>query len=630
MKRLLLSLALVVLFLSRSSIAEVTRVEIKTRANVGNSGYEKIVGTLHFALAPSHPRNAVIVDLDRATTNAEHRVEFSADLFILRPKDEAKSNGVALIEVSNRGGKGLLSSFARASGGRMDPSNEADLGDGFLTTPGYTLVWVGWQFDIARAGAVGLSAPIAKGVSSLVRTEFTLNTRSTETVLVDFAGYSLEPDSPVAELTVRDGPYGKPERIARTAWSRRDKTLTLTGGFEPGRTYEFTTRAMDVPVAGAGLAAFRDTAAWLKYDWTALAHVRHAIAFGSSQSGRFLRTFLYYGFNSDEQDRRVFDGVMAHIAGSARLSLNERGARPNALKAPSPAFPFADAALRDPVSGKIGGLLDNDRARQNQPKIFYTNTSVEYWGSDRLAALIHTSPDGRSDLTTQENVRIYFLTGTQHGPSAFPPPTTTGQQPSNPVEYRWTLRALLTAMTGWVKNGTLPPASQHPRLADGTLVPSSAITFPSIAGVPSPRDIPGGREGTTLFPFLVPAIDADGNERSGVRTAELVVPVATYTGWNFRNQSAGGTDYLVSLTGSSIPFARSAAERKANNDPRPSIAERYPSKEHYLARAKAECDRLIAGGYLLSTDAPQVMKRIEMEWPAGKPAAVSANSRAQP
>jgi hypothetical protein len=465
---------------------------------------------------------------------------------------------------------------------------------------------------------MALRAPIAKGISGIVRTEFTANTRSADTTLADFAGYILEPDSSAAALTVRDGSYGAPKPISRDAWRLHGTTLTLTGDFQPGRTYEFTTRATDLPVAGVGLAAFRDTASWLKYDRNAPVNVRHAYAFGSSQSGRFLRTFLYYGFNSDEKDRPVFDGVMAHIAGSARVSLNERGAVPNSLKAPSPAFPFTDAALRDPISGKVDGLLDNPHARTNQPKIFYTNTSVEYWSGDRMAALIHTSPDGKSDLALQDNVRTYFLSGTQHGPSAFPASITTGQQATNPLEYRWTLRALLTAMDRWARQGTPPPPSQHPRLADGTLVPASAVTFPTLAGVPSPRTIPGGREGSALFPFLVPAVDADGNERSGVRTAELMVPVATYTGWNFRNKKAGGTTNLVSLMGSSIPFPRTAADRKAANDPRASIAERYPSKDRYLALAQTQCETLVAGGYLLAADVPQVMKRIEAEWPAEK------------
>src|SRR6202140_2671033 len=96
--------------------AEVVGVDIATRADVGRSGYEKIVGTIHFAVDPNDPHNRVIVDLDKAATNASRRVEFSADLYILRPRDPARSNGVALVEVSNRGRKGLLSGFSRAQG----------------------------------------------------------------------------------------------------------------------------------------------------------------------------------------------------------------------------------------------------------------------------------------------------------------------------------------------------------------------------------------------------------------------------------------------------------------------------------------------------------------------------------
>ncbi len=161
---------------------------------VGTSGYEKIVGTIHFAVDPSDPRNRVIVDLDKAPTNAQHRVEFAADLYILRPKDSARANGVALVEVSNRGRKGLLSTFNRAVGG-LDPSTDADLGDGFLTRQGYTLVWVGWQFDVSRQGGlVALDPPIATGVSGVVRVELTPNDGNPETTIADLAGYaSLDP-----------------------------------------------------------------------------------------------------------------------------------------------------------------------------------------------------------------------------------------------------------------------------------------------------------------------------------------------------------------------------------------------------------------------------------------------------
>ena len=614
MKKTLLTLALLG-GLSGTGAAEVVRVDVTRRADVGSSGYEKIVGTIHFALDPADARNKVIVDLDKAPTGARGRVEFSSDFYILRPKEAGRANGVALVEVSNRGNKGLLSLFSRAGGG-LDPSTDADLGDGFLTKQGYTLVWVGWQFDVVRQdGRVSLDAPLATGVSAVVRAEFTLNARSTETSVVDLLRYTpADPNGSETSLTVRDGLNGTPETIARDRWQLRGNTVTLGSGFEPGRTYSVAYRASNLPVAGVGLAAFRDTASWLKHDDTAPARVRHAYAYGSSQSGRFLRTFMYYGFNSDEKGRQVYDGVLAHIAGSARLSLNERGATPNASRAPSPGFPFADAAMRDPVSGRTEGLLDNDRARQHQPKVFYTNSAIEYWGGDRLAALVHTAPDGSSDLTLPANVRTYFLTGTQHVPARFPSGTTSGQQPENPLEYAWTMRALLTAMDRWVRQGTPPPASQHPRLSDRTLTRVDALAFPAIPGVQSPRTLTAKRDGSTPLPMLVPQVGADGNELAGVRTAEQAVPVATYTGWNFRSAAVGGTLQPANLMGSAIPFARTTADRNRVRDPRPSLEERYPSKAQYLTLAKAQAEKLVSEGYLLPDDVPQVMKRMEAQW----------------
>jgi hypothetical protein len=556
----------------------------------------------------------VIVDLDKAQKNAQGRVEFSADLFILRPRT-AKSNGVALIEVSNRGSKGLLSGFSRASGRGLDPSTDADLGDGFLTKAGYTLVWVGWQFDVPRQpNMMKLDAPIAPGVSGIVRADITLNERTTETRVGDLSGYTAaDPNGADATLTVRDGPYGKRETIARDRWTLAGNTLTLTSGFEPGRTYELAYRAANLPVTGVGLAAFRDTAAWVKHAPDALASATHAIAWGSSQSGRFLRTFLYYGFNTDEKGRQVFDGVMPHIAGAARLSINERGAAPNGASAVSVTrFPFANAAQRDPIGGSTEGLLENPRARQNQPKIFYTNSGVEYWNS-RAAALIHTTADGRSDLALPDNARTYFLTGTQHSPGQFPPRISTGQQADNPVQYWWTLRALLVSMDRWVREGVAPPPSRYPKLSDGTLVRASEVSFPAIPGVQSPRIAPAGQQDSTPLPFLVPQVDADGNERAGVRSPEHAVALATYTGWNFRSPAVGLPSQLVSLMGSSIPFARAAAERRPN-DPRQSVAERYATKEQYLTKVRTQFTALVKDGYLLAQDEAAVMKRAEDQW----------------
>jgi len=277
-------------------------------------------------------------------------------------------------------------------------------------------------------------------------------------------------------------------------------------------------------------------------------------------------------------------------------------------------FPYADQALRDPISGRTDGLLDNDRARQHQPKVMYTNTAVEYWGGGRAAALVHTTPDGKADLTLPANVRAYFLTGAQHSPGRFPPRVTQGQQPENPLEYWWTLRALLLAMDRWIREDVAPPASQHPRLADGTLVPAARVPFPKIPGVQPPHAIPAGRQGTVPVPFLVSQVDADGNERTGIRVPELSVPLATYTGWNFRAPAIGGADQLVSLAGSSIRFAKTRAERERTVDPRPSIEERYGSRDTYMRKVEQAADGLVRGGYLLPEDVAAVVARAAQQW----------------
>src|SRR4029450_4179461 len=375
-------------------------------------------------------------------------------------------------------------------------------------------------------------------------------------------------------------------------------TITLNGGFEPGKTYEVSYRVANPPVAGLGFVAMRDFAAWLKHDRREMSSVRSAIAYGSSQSGRFLRGFLYEGFNTDERDRQVFDGAMAHIAGAARIDLNARWSSAVGLNVySSTGFPFADAAVRDPVSGVTEGLLDTPRARLNQPKVFYTNTPVEYWGTGRVAALIHTTPDGTADLPLPDNVRVYFLAGTQHGPARFPATINNGQQPKNPVEYVWVMRALLLAMHRWVSAGTAPPASAYPMLKDGTLVKASAVAFPAIPGGAPRSGLSGGPRIATRFsrggggagaplPLLVPAVDQDGNEKAGIRLPDVAVPLATYTGWNFRNASIGASGDLVSLLGSAIPFPPTRAAREAARDPRRSVEERYASRDGDLADAE--------------------------------------------
>jgi hypothetical protein len=333
--------------------------------------------------------------------------------------------------------------------------------------------------------------------------------------------------------------------------------------------------------------------------------LRYAYRFGSSQSDG-PADFPLLRF----QQRRA---EQAGTTGSWRTRrsgphLDQRTRRnPNAASASNVTnFPFTNGRHAIPDSGRTEGLLDNDRARQNQPKIFFTNSAVEYWNT-RAAALTHTTPDGRTDVAPPDNTRIYFLTGTQHSPGQFPPRRTTGQQLDNPVQYWWTLRALLTAMDRWVREGTPPPASQYPKLSDSTLVRRETVAFPAIPGVQSPRILQPAQQGSTPLPFLVPQVDETAtSERDQVVSSRLslsqrICPELPKPSGQ-RAERTGIADGIVdSIRGNG---RRESPERSRRRWPR------APSKEQYLMRREAR-HTLVKGGYLLAADVPQVIKRMD-------------------
>ena len=217
------------------------------------------------------------------------------------------------------------------------------------------------------------------------------------------------------------------------------------------------------------------------------------------------------------------------------------------------------------------------------------------------------------------------MAGTQHGTGPFPPQRGNGQELLNPTNQSWVLRALLMAMDRWVQKGVEPPASRHPRLDQGTLVDVSRTAFPAIPGVHSLRALTAGARianpfvhggagaGATL-PLLVPQVDVDGNEQSGIRLPEVAVPLATYTGWNFRAPAVGAPDRLYPLLGSYIPFAKTKAERDGRADPRLSVTERYPTKEVYLGKVREATSELVKGRYLLVEDAEVAVFRAAAHW----------------
>jgi alpha/beta hydrolase family protein len=623
--RLLSMLVITALLTPIGARAEVSKVTIATRSDVANGQafgatgrYEKLTGTIEFSLDPKDRHNAKIADLSHAPRGADGLVRFTADLYVLRPVDASKGNGALLFEIANRGRKGLLGRFNRAPGAQ-DPSAPADFGDGFLMRDGYTLVWVGWQFDVASPG-VRVEAPVAD-VQGRMRFSFIPDDRRSEISPADLPNYlPAIGNDPSAVLTVRDRFWGTPSPIARSRWqivnANGRPQIRLEGGFEPGRVYEVDYPAAGAPVAGVGLAATRDAASAFIHRTDLPIRGRYAYIFGASQSGRFLRQFLHDGFNVDEHDRRVFDMVWPHIAGAGLGSFNERFAAPGYSSFPATRFPFTDLEQRD-ASGRRDGILTSYRADQ-LPKVIYTDTSVEYWGQGRAAALTHTTIDGKRDADVPNNVRIYLLSGTQHGEAAFPPASGAGQSLPNPTPQGNVMRALLRAAHQWVSDGTAPPDSRHPQLRDQTLVAVNAVRFPEIPNVGDPRGIEGPGDMVkgrfAALPFLVPQVDADGNELAGIRVPEVTVPLATTTGWNFRADRVGNPSTIYALLGSYIPFARTRAERELKRDRRPSIAERYKGRDDYLQRIRSAADDLVKQRFLLADDVDNVVQRASRHW----------------
>jgi hypothetical protein len=420
-----------------------------------------------------------------------------------------------------------------------------------------------------------------------------------------------------------------------------DRHIHLNGGFQAGKIYEYVYAVADPVVAGGGFAVVRDFAAYAKHAPDAITPATRVYGEGISQNGRFLRDFLYQGFNADEEGKIALDGVLAHVAGAGRGSFNYRFAQPSrdgqptsAIFFPTDIFPFTDQPEKDPVTGESGGLLDRASADKVVPKIFVSNTSFEYWG--RVAALIHTTADGKQDMPISENVRIYHFTGHQHFPGPFPPARgqdyLAGQQRQSALPIRYFWRAMIANIDAWVRNGTLPPASSYPKVSDGTLVPLGAYAFPKIPGVNQPHEAsaayrldygPKWHEGILsiqppkvgdAFPVVVPQVDSDGNERDGVRLPEITVPLGTYASWNLRDPSIGAPDQRVAFEISYIPFAKTAAEREKSADPRKSIAERYAGHDDYMSRFTKATDDLVKQRWILPEDREAVLQRGGQEW----------------
>ena len=639
-------IVLSLVFAAGRAQSEVTRVEIRSTIDAlggrsfGSVGaYELLKGTIFFAVDPANPSNRVIADLGKAPTNAQGRVEFSSDLFIIRPKDRSKGNGVLFFDVVNRGNKSLLSVFSRGTRA-TDFTTESEFGDAWLLTQGYTLVFVGWQFDIAAGKTlVGFTAPTAteRGapIKGWVRMPFIPDAPAAS--FTYGRGYNTATYLPVNvqdrsyRLTVREGNFAPPRLIARDDWQfarvangtsvADPASLWLKGGFQPGFTYELAYETQNPPVAGLGMAAIRDAASAFRYGSNQPAAGTRAYLYGASQTGRLIREMIHEGFTLDESGRKLFDAAFIQTGAVGFGSFNERFAQPNELGPfTQTKFPFLYKTTVDPVTGREDGLGARIPAGM-EPKLFLVDSSSEYWDRGRVAAMRHTAMDGSADLDDAPNVRQYQLAGTKHGAGSFPAAANGGQFGENTNDYRWAQRGLMAALDAWARQGVTPPPSTHPNLKDGTLVAHRDFRFPAVPGVTQPTFVPGGYRADVpapyaAMPFLLPKVDADGSEVAGIRLPIVAVPLGTLTGWNFRSAKIGAPTTLIAMAGSFMPFAKTKVDRERTNDPRPSIAERYSGRADYVSRVQRAATALAEQRFILREDIQSITDELAAQWDA--------------
>lgn len=606
-------LVLCFLALTAPLSAAVAGIEVINREDVAGN-YERIRGKARFTLDPKLPANQLIRDLQFAPKNDKGLVEFSADIEVLKPRDPAAGNGTLLLDVVNRGGQ-TTGMFTEA----------------FLIEKKFTVAWVGWQWDVPKTpGKLRMYPAIAKGVEGIVRAEFTVHEPAKVMNLADrdHQAYPVS-NTKDLELTVREGPLGKRTPVSPSLWKLNGTEIEMPGGFKIGMTYELVYPSRDPAIVGLGFAATRDFVSFLKFGapGTLLLgdqnkYLKRAIGWGSSQSGRFLRTMLYDGLNLNEQGKLVFDGVWANVAGAGRGSFNHRFAQASRdghpttnFLYPTDIYPFHDLVQIDPITGQTLGLLpDSTRAT----KIFYTNGSYEYWG--RAASLIHTSLDGKIDAQLAENTRIYFVAGSQHGPQKFPPATVkAATNLANSNDYRPLYRALLMDLHDWLTDNIPPPDSVYPHVEERQLVPVTSWGFPKSVATKVPtrasngQRLDFGKEFATKGivthdpplvgePYLamVPQVDDDGNEIAGIKLPQVAVPLASYTGWNLRKDVM--TDETLNMVGSTLPF------------PKAKILEKYGTKEEYLTKTKTAIQELVSRRLLLAAEAGELEKNAAAQW----------------
>ena len=627
--------------------------------------YEKLRGTAYGELDPLDARNALITDIENAPRNANSKVEYSMDIFILKPIHLGSGNHRILLDFNNRGEMrlGRLNEVELTN----NPTTAAHAGNAFIMKLGYSVVGNGWDFGATSDDdGLTISVPIAKNPVGSTNPDITGS--SYEYIVFDnattmqsaLAYPAATLDKSQATLTVRARLDDAPVTVLESGWEYTSSAGTairlLPAGtaFQQSYIYEFMYTAKDPVVAAIGLAATRDFVSFLRHavrddfgNPNPLAgDVEHTFSYSISQPSRTLNDFQELGFNEDEQGRRVIDGILSHTGGGSGDQINYRFGqtgrternRQNHLY-PEGVFPFAHQVLTDHLSGKTGGRSERCSASNTCPKRFEVNTANEYWV--KAGSLLHTDTRGR-DLKDPENVRFYLISGLSHGVGNV---TTRGtcQQFLNPTSPYPAHRALLVALDEWVSHGTMPPKSEVPRVFDNTavfavpqagsqtgIVPQSALGWPTLPGVTynglittryfldfGPlldngivSNYPPSIVGRPTYPIFVSKVDEDGNEVAGIRMPPVEAPIATTTGWALRRAGFSENEGCEA-NGQHIALKTTQMERMAVGDPRQSLEERYKNHDGYVKAVTKAADKLQKQRFLLPDDVQQYIDEAE-------------------
>jgi hypothetical protein len=617
----------------------------------GETGpYEIVHARVFGALDPGAPSHRGIVNLDRAPRDADGRVGYACEALILKPVDLERGNGWLIYDVLNRGEQRILSRVNGAPAG-FPAGSQADPGDGLLLEQGYTIAWSGWQGDIPGGGP-GLVAhfPVAGAerspVVDLAREEWTdTGSAPAFTAPLTWPAASDDPEQAVLSVRALEGDLrDTPDDLVWHYRGSRSIEIRRPAGYDSGAIYEFIYPATQPAVMGMAFPAVRDVVSFLRFSATDSAGttnplaadgtpaIRHAMLFGVSQSGRFVRDFLWQGFNTDLDGRALFEAAMPVVAGSRKTFVNFEFAQPGRFSRqhedhlfPGDQFPFAYVETFDPITDTLGGVLDACHAARSVPKIIHFDTESELWAA--RASLLATDGDGNA-LSMPEHVRLFLASGVQHSLSG-PLPADVARLAYNPIDYAPMLRPLIVALRAWVEDGTPPPASRFPSVMPSGDQPATLTTLatfradhPAIPGLPLPERLnelsvmdystqPPTRG--DAYTVLVSTVDGDGNALGGLRHPLIAAPLGTYTGWNLRNAGHGEGD-LLSVLGGFLPFARTEADRKAAGDPRPSIEARYDGRNGYLAAVEAAANALIADRLMLARDLPALRAIATAHW----------------